>query len=162
MKKAELYKRVDRLNLIMPQIIKRFHTIPTEPYRTPSLSVPQLRMVLLLETEGDSTMGDLAHRAGVTMPTATSSINALVEGHYVSRRRSSTDRRVVLVSLTAKGRKVLEAFREERRQRFATLFGRISADDQERFVEAFETILGILRKLDEAGESPAATTGSRP
>jgi len=161
MKKSELYNRVDRLNLIMPQIIKRFHTIPSEPYRTPSLSVPQLRMVLLLETEGDSTMGDLARRAGVTMPTATSSINALVEGRYASRRRSSTDRRVVLVSLTAKGRKVLESFREERRQRFATLFDRISAADQERFVKAFETILAILRKLDESGDTPGKPESPR-
>ena len=161
MKKSELYKHVDRLNLIMPQIIKRFHTIPSAPYRTPSLSVPQLRMVLLLEMDGDSTMGELAHLAGVTLPTATSSINALVEGRYVSRRRSVTDRRVVLVSLTAKGRKVLEAFREERRQRFATLFEKITPADQERFVAAFEAILSILRKLDEAGDGPAPTTGSR-
>jgi DNA-binding MarR family transcriptional regulator len=153
MKNADLYERVDRLNLILPQIIKRFHAVPSRPHSTPAMSVPQLRMLLLLDTEGGSTMGELARRASVTMPTATSSINALVSGRYVSRRRSPTDRRVVLVSLTARGREVLERFRAERRERLAAIFGKIHAADQARFVEAFETILDVLRKLDEAADA---------
>ncbi len=150
MKSKELLKRADRLNLIMPQIIKRFHSIPSRPHNTPTLSVPQLRMLLLLEAEGDSTMGHLARRASVTMPTATSSINALVAGRYVSRRRSPRDRRLVLVSLKARGRQVLDRFRAERRQRLIALFGHLTAVDQERLIQAFEAILEVLRKLDEA------------
>ncbi len=151
--RESLLKRVDRLDLIMPQIVRRFHAIPSRPYSTPSLSVPQLRMLLMLEIDGDASMGELARRASVTMPTATSSINALVDGRYVSRRRSPDDRRVVLVSLTAKGRKVLEHFRAERRERMATVLDQLSPEDQERFVQAFEDILEILRRLDAAREA---------
>ncbi|MFW6108593.1 MAG: MarR family winged helix-turn-helix transcriptional regulator [bacterium] len=149
----ELLERVDRLNLLIPEITRRFHNIPAPARAAPSLSIPQLRMLMLLDAHGDSQMGELARRASVTMPTATSSVNALVEGRYVSRRRSPQDRRVVLVSLTAKGRRVLEKYREERRQRFAALFEHLSPADQERFVQAFEDILGILAQLDEVLEA---------
>jgi len=155
--RESLLKRVDRLDLIMPQIVRRFHAIPSRPHRTPSLSVPQLRMLLMLEIEGDASMGELARRASVTMPTATSSINTLVDGRYVSRRRSPDDRRVVLVSLTAKGRKVLERFRAERRERMAAVLGQLSPGDQERFVQAFEDILEILRRLDAAREAESGS-----
>lgn len=158
---AELYENVDRLCLILPQIIKRFHTFPSRPHRTPSVSIPQLRMLFLLETEGDLTMGELARRSSVAMPTATSSINALVGGRYAARRRSRDDRRVVLVSLTAKGTKVLEAFREERRHRLAAIFSNLSAADQLRFVEAFEVILETMAKLDET-PPPEDTASQEP
>jgi DNA-binding MarR family transcriptional regulator len=153
----DLYKRVDRLNLIMPQIIKQFHAVPSRPHSLPAVSVPQLRMLMLLEGAGHMSMGELARRASVTMPTATSSVNSLVSGRYVARRRSPRDRRVVHVSITAKGRKVLEKLHEERRDLFATIFGRLDAADQERFVRAFEDILAILRKLDEAADPGEAT-----
>ena len=158
MQDAELLSRVDRINALIPEIARRFHTVPTTPRPTPDLSIPQLRMLLLLDTHGDSTMGELAKRASVTMSMATSSVNALVGGHYASRRRSPEDRRVVLVSLTEQGRQVLERYREERRQRLAALFHRLSASDQERFVQAFEDILDILRQLDGAdGDAPGTT-----
>ena len=148
MEDAELLSRADRLSELIPEITKRLHAIPTRPLPTPALSIPQLRMLVLLEREGQTTMGELARRASVTMPTATSSINALVAGRYVSRRRSPRDRRLVLVSLRAKGRQVLDRFRAERRQRLIALFGHLTAEDQERLVQAFEAILEVLRKLD--------------
>jgi len=155
---AELYKNVDRLCLLLPQIVKRFHTFPSQPHRTPSVSIPQLRMLFLLETEGDQTMSELARRSSVAMPTATSSVNALVAGHYANRRRSPRDRRVVLVSLTDKGMKVLETFREERRHRLAAIFSKLSTEDQVRFVEAFEAIRDTMLKLDNADPQEEATS----
>jgi DNA-binding MarR family transcriptional regulator len=151
MEDAAIYERVDRLNLILPQIVRRIQTVPIQAPPAPALSLPQVRVLLLLEMEGDLTMGELARCSSVTMPTATSCINGLVAGRYVARRHSPRDRRVVLVSLTAKGRKVLATLHEERRQRLRTIFGRLTPEDQVRLVEAFEAILEILRKMDEAG-----------
>jgi len=153
MEESQLYERVDRLDRLFPEIARRFRTIPSQPHRTPDLSIPQLRTLLLLESEQGHTMGELARLGSVTMPTATASVDALVAGRYASRRRSRQDRRVVLVSLTAKGRRTLEGFRKERRERTATILRHLSAEDQERFVQAFEDIVEILRKLDEAEPS---------
>ncbi|NQT53776.1 MarR family transcriptional regulator [bacterium] len=150
---SELIRRVDRLALIMPQIIRSFERVPIRPASTPTVSLPQFRMLLMLDMDGDSSMGELARRVGVTMPTATSSINALVKGRHASRRRSVEDRRVVLVSITAKGRKVLEQLHQERAERLRAILSGLDADDQRALVEAFETILRLLRRI-EAGEEP--------
>jgi DNA-binding MarR family transcriptional regulator len=141
--------RVERLNFLLPQIIRRMQQIPTDVRRAPAVSLPQLRMLLLLEMDGPSTMGDLARRASVAMPTATSSVNALVKARYVTRRRAKRDRRIVVVTLSAKGKDVLERLHEERAQRLQKVLERLDAADQTRFVEAFEVMLEVLRKLDE-------------
>jgi DNA-binding MarR family transcriptional regulator len=152
-----LVERVEHLSLIFPQIIRSMQRVPAPSAGEGALSLPQLRMLLILDAEGKATMGDLARQASVTMPTATSSVNALVHGRYVARARSAQDRRVVFVSLTAKGRKILQNLHRQRRERLRTILAHLEPGDQLRLVNAFETILELLRKMDHApgGSAPS-------
>jgi DNA-binding MarR family transcriptional regulator len=52
---------------------------------------------------------DLAHRMGISGPTCTAIVDQLVDGGFVARRRSSDDRRQVVLAITPKGRRTLEA-----------------------------------------------------
>jgi DNA-binding MarR family transcriptional regulator len=64
-----------------------------------------------IEAIGYSTarnMSSIAHDLAVTVGTLTIAVNHLVKKGFVQRKRSSKDRRVVLVSLTPKGK---DAFR---------------------------------------------------
>jgi DNA-binding MarR family transcriptional regulator len=107
-------------------------------------------MLMILGVDGPSTMGDLARRASVTMPTATSSINALVAGRYVTRHRAEHDRRVVIVSLTARGRRVLDGLNAQRCEQLSAVLDHIDDAEQERFIEAIETIHELIKKMDDA------------
>jgi DNA-binding MarR family transcriptional regulator len=60
----------------------------------------------LLETT-DVPVGELADAAGVAGPTATRMLDGLVRDGIVERNHSTTDRRVVTVRLTPKGRKLV-------------------------------------------------------
>jgi DNA-binding MarR family transcriptional regulator len=51
--------------------------------------------------------GAVAHRLQISMPSVTQSVDQLVEGGLVLRRRSETDRRVVRLEITPAGRRVL-------------------------------------------------------
>ncbi len=57
---------------------------------------------------------ELAQHAELSPPTATEMLDGLEDSGLVSRSRSQRDRRVVLVSLTERGRELVE----ERRRRF--------------------------------------------
>lgn len=50
-------------------------------------------------------MSDIAKRLDVTMGTLTTNMNSLEDKEYIIRERSTTDKRVVLVVLTPKGKK---------------------------------------------------------
>lgn len=50
-------------------------------------------------------MSDIAKRLGVTMGTLTTNMNSLEDKGYIVRERSTTDKRVVLVVLTSKGKR---------------------------------------------------------
>lgn len=53
-------------------------------------------------------MSSIARTMGVTVGTLTISINGLVKKGYVKRKRSEEDRRVVLISLSPKGRRAYD------------------------------------------------------
>lgn len=56
----------------------------------------------------ESTMSAVARTLGITAGSLTTSMNSLVNKKYVTRQRSETDRRVVYIQLTGKGKRAYE------------------------------------------------------
>jgi DNA-binding MarR family transcriptional regulator len=109
--------------------------------RTEGLSLPQYHLLEGLRETEELTVGELADAAGVAPPTATRMLDCLARLGYVFRRQSETDRRVVLVSLTAEGedelerahgtatafrRRVFESLTPEEREHAAPLLRRLA------------------------------------
>ena len=67
------------------------------------LSAPQIHLLLALVNDGPLPMGDLARRVAVTEKTITGLVDRLERDGLVERARTSADRRVVRVRLTARG-----------------------------------------------------------
>ena len=61
--------------------------------------------------EGNN-MSSIARKLNITVGSLTTAMNSLVNKRYVERHRSEEDRRVVLVKLTEKGVKALDALSE--------------------------------------------------
>lgn len=77
-----------------------------------ALSLSQYLLVVSLLDDDALPTGELAARAAVSAPSATRMIDGLERDGLVRRGPSPDDRRVVLVSLTAEGRRRVEAKRE--------------------------------------------------
>lgn len=70
------------------------------------LSITEIHTIEAIGTEGNRTMGEIAHDLRITVGTLTTAINRLIKKGYVERKRIEEDRRVVLVSLTESGKAV--------------------------------------------------------
>jgi MarR family transcriptional regulator, organic hydroperoxide resistance regulator len=108
---------------------------------TGELTLPQYHLLEALRETLELPVGELADRAGVAPPTATRMLDCLARDGFVERRHSETDRRSVLVRLTADGdeavekahgvieawrRQVFEALDPEEREPAARLLARLS------------------------------------
>ena len=72
------------------------------------LSITEIHTIEAIGTEGNRTMGEIAHDLRITVGTLTTAINRLIKKGYVERKRIEEDRRVVIVSLTDMGKKVFD------------------------------------------------------
>jgi DNA-binding MarR family transcriptional regulator len=87
----------------------------------------------------------LAASAGVAQPTATRTLDALEREGVIERRPSTEDRRSVVVTLTARGRKLLDRKRKLVAAKRAAVYE--SLGDEER-----EHAASVLRALANAIE----------
>ena len=87
------------------------------------LSLGQMAVLGALYRDGVATVGQLAERERVKPPSMTRTVNCLAEGGYVDRNADDDDKRLVLISITDKGREMLLA---DRRRRDAWLAVRIT------------------------------------
>lgn len=77
--------------------------IITDEYK--DISNNHMHIIEAIGLGSDSTMSVVARKLGITAGSLTTSINSLVNKKYVIRERSETDRRVVYIRLTEKGRR---------------------------------------------------------
>jgi MarR family transcriptional regulator, organic hydroperoxide resistance regulator len=104
------------------------------------LSLSQFHLLSPLTDFRSLPVGALAEAAGISGPTATRMLDGLVRDGLVERENSTADRRVVTVSLTRKGKRVVERKRAHTHERRHAAFEQLT--DRER-----EQAAAILRRL---------------
>lgn len=95
------------LNEVLVKLFRDINTIEEKAIRTGEyndLTVNDMHVIEAIDTKEAKNMSSVARALSVTTGTLTISVNGLVKKGYVERVRSEEDRRVVLISLTEKGR----------------------------------------------------------
>ena len=117
------------------------------PHRAGDLSATEVRALFQLEREAEVSAGCLARQADVSPASMTAMLDHLDADGMVSRRRSETDRRQVIVSLTDQGRACLAAKREVWDARWRELTERHSDADLAAAAAGMHDIAGLLGSL---------------
>jgi DNA-binding MarR family transcriptional regulator len=86
---------------------------------------------------------DLASLQGVSLPTMSSSISAMVERGWVKRTAPEEDRRVVIIEVTATGRAALERVSRAAETHLADMLAPLDVPARRRLLGG----LGVLRKV---------------
>jgi DNA-binding MarR family transcriptional regulator len=125
--------------------------LPSVPDELMALDVtmPQMKIMLLLYVRGPIRMTNIANDLKVTLPTATSLIEKLVDKNYVLRDTQSDDRRVVLCKLSASGRKAIAGIWISARKRSEQLL--LSLDYSK--LEMFRDVLNAMMQSSDTQES---------
>jgi DNA-binding MarR family transcriptional regulator len=104
----------------------------------------RLSALSVLVFGGVATLSELARREGVSLPTMSRLVDALVREGLVTRVADETDRRAVRIEASARGRDVLERGRARRIARLAAELERLTGAE----LGALERALGALERLE--------------
>ena len=112
--------------------------------RATGVSAPRLSALSVLVFGGSRTIGELAGIEGVTPPTMTRLVAAMVADGLIDRREDPADRRVVRVQASATGRSLLLAGRDRRVATLAAMVKPLTAKERRRLDAAAATIERML------------------
>jgi DNA-binding MarR family transcriptional regulator len=128
------------------------------------VTLPQYRALVVLMRPTPVTVGDLAVVLDIHPSTATRMCDRLELKRLVRRRPGiSTDRRVTPVSLTPKGRRLVERVTDHRRRDIATIVASMSPEERHnviRSLTAFAVTAGEVPGVDRFGWADSAQPSS--
>lgn len=130
-----------RLVISMPNEVEGLAKVTTEQYGV-------LNQVLAC---GSLSMSELAVARNVALNTATSLIDRLVAAGLVERRGDPTDRRVVRVVITAKGRTLVERLRSIRGAAMRRLLDELSDEEIAEILAAMPALARLAGRPLPAG-----------
>ncbi|MGW8249873.1 MAG: MarR family winged helix-turn-helix transcriptional regulator, partial [Anaerolineales bacterium] len=104
--------------------------------RDSGLSMTQLSALMRLYHQGACGVSDIGNHLAVSNAAASQMIDRLVGLGYLERSEDPDDRRVRQVTMTAKGRRLIEDGIAARRQWMEALTTALSPDEQELIIEA--------------------------
>ncbi len=122
------------------------HAIKTGEYQ--ELTVNDMHVIEAIDVREAKNMTSVAKALSVTTGTLTISVNGLVKKGYVKRTRSEEDRRVVLISLTAKGRKAFVQHQRFHQAMIASIVEGLSDEEQEVLERALRNLNQFFRTAD--------------
>lgn len=97
-------------------------------------------------------MSEIAARLGVTVGTLTTNMNSLESKGYILRKRSETDKRVVLVVLEEKGRKAFFHHRDFHKKMIKSIVKDLDEDEMEIMIKGLLNLNDFLLKIDTENE----------
>ena len=94
--------------------------------------------------EGNN-MSAIARKLNITMGSLSTAMNSLVKKHYAERNRSESDRRVVNIRLTSKGRKAFDYHRQFHDRMTEAVLAHLSEDQVKVLAQALENLTAFFR-----------------
>ncbi len=118
-----------------------------DPHRPGELSHSQVRALFQLAKDDETTAGCLARKADLSPASMTAMLDQLEQDGFVTRRRSESDRRQVLVALTDAGRERLASKREHWNAVWLEALGHHSDAELDAAVRVMRTMAGLLDSI---------------
>ena len=106
------------------------------------VTLPQFRVLVVLDSSGPLRMGVLGEAIGVLPSTLSRAIDRIVAGGWVKRTTRSASRREVLIELTPAGQNLVTHALEQRRDNLAEILSVLSPSERSTIVTAFELFAG--------------------
>ena len=94
----------DDFSLLITRLMRKLSLLERDEKVCLGLTISQCYTIEALARNGELSMKELSGEMGLAMSTMTRILDVLVREGFVSRGNSETDRRVVCVKLTTKGR----------------------------------------------------------
>lgn len=138
------------LNEVLVKLFRDINTIEERAIKTgeyKELTVNDMHVIEAIDIHEPKNMTTVAKSLMVTTGTLTISVNGLVKKGYVERTRSEEDRRVVLISLTEKGRKAYAQHQQFHQEMIDAIIQGLNEEEQRILEHALRNVNQFFRTV---------------
>ncbi|PIQ89885.1 MAG: hypothetical protein COV72_00900 [Candidatus Omnitrophica bacterium CG11_big_fil_rev_8_21_14_0_20_42_13] len=147
--KDGLERFADSMTRILPVFMKSFAQRRTDELYKGKITMQQFVALTYLNYHAGkygATMGGLAKNLYVTMPAVTGVVNRLIRSGYCIRLSDVRDRRIVRVTITPKGARLVRKMYRQRKEMIMRIFAKINRHDRGQYLRILKNVAQILNE----------------
>ncbi len=148
MLKISISEFADRLNEILPVVIREFAKRQAGELYKGKITLPQFIILDFLNKKGPSKMSDVARFMGVSTAATTGIVDRLVKCGYIKRAHEPNDRRIVRIKSTPKGIELTKRINSQRRKMIINIFSRLSSSERDDYLRVLMRVRDISIQRD--------------
>ncbi|MBT9138417.1 MAG: hypothetical protein DDT31_00977 [Syntrophomonadaceae bacterium] len=148
MKTKKMREYISQLDNLLPVLIK--HLQISDPNKLFGINIT-LRQYLALDIlvgKGKCMITELSRSLGVALNTMTELVNRLVKKRFVEKSSDMKDRRIVWVSLTGEGLKIIQRINERKQEHISAILERVSQRDRQILIDILKIVSQVMRKVE--------------
>ena len=112
------------------------------------ITTPQLLVMRAIDRIGPLSLGVLSREINLSQATTTAIIDRLTRKEFLTRDRSSVDRRKVVISLTDGGREILQRAPSPIQEAFENSFSRLEEWEQSLILSSVQRLAVMMNATD--------------
>lgn len=136
---------VDFMSEALPELIASVMRGDNTILSKGQISVPQFWALHYIAREKDLTVNGLAERLHRSKSSTSALLQRLENSELIKRSRSRTDQRVVLITLTAKGKRLTEKLEKSRKQGISQTYSSLTATERTQHQKMVKKVLNSAR-----------------
>ncbi len=140
--------RLDNVLIALRQIQRQTEFASRKLAATAKLTPSQLKVLQCLQENGKLSAGAISDKINLKHATITSLLDRLEQSKMVSRERSTTDRRKVMVTLQSAGQDAILKAQDGLQEKFGARYKELDDWEQAMLVAALERISQLLDAAD--------------
>lgn len=141
-----IVKAINIISESMRESMRRYKEATPNSKELFNLSITQLHYLHVISKRTNVTITELADLFGVQKSTVTVTVNKLLQCGYIEKIISKDDLRVVYVSLTPKGKEVIELEDKGYRQFAASILAMLDEKEQSTFTFLLNKVINQMTR----------------
>ena len=116
--------------------------------KSTGLSMSQFSILMQLHHKGPCGMSEIGERFDISAAAASQLVEKLVHAGYLERAEDPSDRRAKLLTLSEKGKELINQGTEERHRWMDDLTSKLSTEEQAKVVEALNILTEAAQTME--------------
>ena len=151
-------EKYEELLVSLRQVIRAIDLYSKKLSKETGLTSPQLLVLQAIAAHDEAMVKEIAETINLSSATITSILDRLEKRELVIRRRSTTDKRKVGVSLTEQGKEIIQDSPKPLQDHFITRFEAMQAWEQSQMVATMQRIVSMM-DAEDLDASPVLEVG---
>lgn len=125
------------------------------------MSKQELFTLMVVDKLGEATMSQIADRMSFPMSTATGIVDRLVKKGSLQRGRSESDRRIVAIQLTDRGRQMVDSLKTDITSYVGIVFDALDEDEKQYLIRIVDKAFAAIEKAQQKPDASNEDTADR-